>query len=28
MDTKALKALQWKVFENVAAAQLVPLMRI
>ena len=28
MDPKALKALQWKVFENVAAAQLVPLMRI
>ncbi|MCE2859807.1 MAG: methyltransferase domain-containing protein [Oxalobacteraceae bacterium] len=28
MDTKALKALQWKVFQNVAAAQLVPLMRI
>nr|NDG07697.1 class I SAM-dependent methyltransferase [Oxalobacteraceae bacterium] len=28
MDTKVLKALQWKVFENVAAAQLVPLMRI
>ena len=28
MDTKALRALQWKVFENVAAAQLVPLMRI
>lgn len=28
MDTKKLKALQWKVFENVAAAQLVPLMRI
>ncbi len=28
MDPKKLKALQWKVFENVAAAQLVPLMRI
>ena len=28
MDIKALKALQWKVFENVAAASLVPLMRI
>lgn len=28
MDSKTLKALQWKVFENVAAAQLVPLMRI
>lgn len=28
MDTKKLKALQWKVFENVAAASLVPLMRI
>ena len=28
MDTKALKALQWQVFQNVAAAQLVPLMRI
>ncbi len=28
MDAKKLKALQWKVFENVAAAQLVPLMRI
>ena len=28
MDPKTLKALQWKVFENVAAAQLVPLMRI
>jgi Amt family ammonium transporter len=28
MDPKQLKALQWKVFENVAAASLVPLMRI
>jgi 2-polyprenyl-3-methyl-5-hydroxy-6-metoxy-1,4-benzoquinol methylase len=28
MDTKKLKELQWKVFQNVAAAQLVPLMRI
>lgn len=28
MDSKKLKELQWKVFQNVAAAQLVPLMRI
>ena len=28
MEKKKLKALQWKVFENVAAASLVPLMRI
>lgn len=28
MDTKALQRLQWKVMENVAAAALVPLMRL